>query len=526
MQITLSAPKAIRCQVDLPASKSISNRALLLNALSGNGELPQNLSDCDDTQVMLAALSVTGAVNTASDPAIRTIDIKAAGTAMRFLTAYRSITPGTVVITGTQRMRQRPIRILVDALRTLGADIRYTEQEGFPPLRITGKTLGGGTSADGSLVGGTSGNEAYEDGALGSKALANESPSRNEITLQGDVSSQYISALLMIAPTLPAGLTLHLRGEVVSRPYIDLTLQLMRDFGAEARWADAHTIQVPHGTYRPTTYYVESDWSAASYWYQIVALAPEAEVRLKGLFAHSCQGDSVVADLFGKLGVRTTFDGEGVTLTKCPSLYNNPDGNGSFGEGKERVSLTKLASLHNSPDGNGFSEEGKGEGKEGVTQAGESVSSGDRPCGLLRFDYDFVNQPDLAQTFVVTCALMGLPFRFTGLQSLKIKETDRIAALRRELRKLGYLIREADDSILYWDGERCQPQPDPAIDTYEDHRMAMAFAPASLVMPTLRVNDPQVVSKSYPTYWTHLRAAGFTVRETTDGQATGEGESL
>ncbi len=501
MQITLSAPKAIRCQVDLPASKSISNRALLLNALSGNGELPQNLSDCDDTQVMLAALSVAGAVDTASDPAIRTIDIKAAGTAMRFLTAYRSITPGTVVITGTQRMRQRPIRILVDALRTLGADIRYTEQEGFPPLRITGKTLGGGTSADGSLVGGTSGNEAYEDGALGSKALANESPSCNEITLQGDVSSQYISALLMIAPTLPAGLTLHLRGEVVSRPYIDLTLQLMRDFGAEARWADAHTIQVHHGTYRPTTYYVESDWSAASYWYQIVALAPEAEVRLKGLFAHSCQGDSVVADLFGKLGVRTTFDGEGVTLTKCASLYN-------------------------STDGNGFSEERKGEGKEMVMQTGEGVPSGDHPCGVSRFDYDFVNQPDLAQTFVVTCALMGLPFRFTGLQSLKIKETDRIAALRRELRKLGYLIRETDDSILYWDGERCQPQPDPAIDTYEDHRMAMAFAPASLVMPTLRVNDPQVVSKSYPTYWTHLREAGFTVRETTDGQATGEGESL
>ncbi len=457
MQITLSAPKAICCQVDLPASKSISNRALLLNALSGNGALPQNLSDCDDTQVMLAALTEADSAvassdraNLAGDAAIPTLDIKAAGTAMRFLTAYRSITPGTVVITGTQRMRQRPIRILVDALRTLGADIHYTEQEGFPPLRITGRTLGSGAHEKGAEVDGTA-----TDGI----------PFGDEITLQGDVSSQYISALLMIAPTLQAGLTLHLQGEVVSRPYIDLTLRLMHDFGAEADWTDAHTIRVPHGTYRPTPYYVESDWSAASYWYQMVALAPEAEVCLKGLFAHSYQGDAVVASLFEKLGVQTAFDEGGVTLTK-------------------------------------------------------------RPCSLSRFDYDFVDQPDLAQTFVVTCALMGVPFRFTGLQSLKIKETDRIAALRREMRKLGYLISEADDSILYWDGERCQPQSDPAIDTYEDHRMAMAFAPASLVVPTLRVNNPQVVSKSYPAYWTHLQAAGFMVTETSDKEATGEGENL
>ncbi len=416
MQITLSAPQAIRAQVALPASKSISNRALILNALSGNDALPMNLSDCDDTRVMVDALfSIHD-----------TIDIKAAGTAMRFLTAYRSITPGTVTITGTQRMRQRPIRILVDALRSLGADIQYTEQEGFPPLKITGRQLTG-----------------------------------SEITLKGDVSSQYISALLMIAPTLPAGLTLRLQGEVVSRPYINLTLQLMHDFGAEAHWTDPHTIEVPHGQYRHTAYSVESDWSAASYWYEIVALAPQAEVRLEGLFAKSYQGDSAVARLFERLGVRTTFTEDGVTLTKRTS-------------------------------------------DSGISNGGASAS---------RFDYDFVNEPDLAQTFVVTCALMGVPFRFTGLQSLKIKETDRIAALRRELLKLGYVVREADDSVLYWDGERCPAEAEPAIDTYEDHRMAMAFAPACLVLPQLRVNNPEVVSKSYPAYWNHLAEAGFSIRE-------------
>ncbi len=405
MQIKVTAPAALHTQVRLPSSKSISNRVLIMNAL-GRGEcLPENLSDCDDTQVMIRALNTQDEV----------LDILAAGTAMRFLTAYQSVTPGTKVITGTQRMRQRPIRILVEALRCLGADIEYVENEGFPPLRITGRPLAG-----------------------------------REISLQGNVSSQYISALLMIAPMLPEGLTLQLEREVVSKPYIDLTLRLMREFGAAADWQSGNRIQVQPSVYRSIPFYVESDWSAASYWYQMAALAPEAEIVLNGLLADSYQGDAAVAALFEQLGVETLYKDRQVMLRKT----------------NRRVA---------------------------------------------RMEYDFVNQPDLAQTFVVTCALLDIPFRFTGLQSLKIKETDRIAALRKELAKLGYLIQEENDSVLYWAGEKGEAKVCPAIDTYEDHRMAMAFAPACLVVPELCINEPQVVSKSYPHYWEHLQQAGFVL---------------
>ncbi len=404
MQYLLNAPASLHATVQLPASKSISNRALILHALSGGVTRPENLSDCDDTQVMIRAL----------DHMPDVIDIHAAGTAMRFLTAYLCVTPGTHVITGTERMQQRPIRILVDALRTLGAHISYAGNEGFPPLRITGTRLTG-----------------------------------SEIELAGNVSSQYISALLMIGAVLPAGLKLRLTGDIVSRPYINLTLQLMHDFGAQAGWTSESSIAVAPGGYRDTPFRVESDWSAASYWYQMTALSPDApEVELLGLHAHSPQGDSRGAELFARLGVQTEFTPQGVKLRK-------------EGQPAERL------------------------------------------------DEDLVDIPDLAQTFVVTCCLMGVPFRFTGLQSLKIKETDRICALITELRKLGYAVHAEQDSILWWDGERCPADPQPAIDTYEDHRMAMAFAPACLVRPNIRINEPQVVSKSYPRYWDDLRAAGF-----------------
>lgn len=404
MQYLLNAPASLHATVQLPASKSISNRALILHALSGGVTRPENLSDCDDTQVMIRAL----------DHMPDVIDIHAAGTAMRFLTAYLCVTPGTHVITGTERMQQRPIRILVDALRTLGAHISYAGNEGFPPLRITGTRLTG-----------------------------------SEIELAGNVSSQYISALLMIGAVLPAGLKLRLTGDIVSRPYINLTLQLMHDFGAQAGWTSESSIAVAPGGYRDTPFRVESDWSAASYWYQMTALSPDApEVELLGLHAHSPQGDSRGTELFARLGVQTEFTPQGVKLRK-------------EGQPAERL------------------------------------------------DEDLVDIPDLAQTFVVTCCLMGVPFRFTGLQSLKIKETDRICALITELRKLGYAVHAEQDSILWWDGERCPADPQPAIDTYEDHRMAMAFAPACLVRPNIRINEPQVVSKSYPRYWDDLRAAGF-----------------
>ena len=408
------APETLRADIQLPASKSISNRALIIYSLSGGSMMPQNLSDCDDTQVMIQALRYMP----------ETIDIKAAGTAMRFLTAYMSVMRGTHVLTGTERMKHRPIGILVDALRRLGAEIAYVGEEGFPPLKITGQTLQGG-----------------------------------ELELQGGVSSQYVSALLMIGPVLKNGLTLRLLGDVISRPYIDLTLWMMREFGADAEWTDAHTIEVKPQPYRRRHYFIENDWSAASYWYQMVALSRDrdAEVTLAGLMDGSKQGDSSVRYIFSLLGVKTAFKTkeEGVPQT---------------------VTLTKSR----------------------------------RP--VPRLEYDFVNSPDLAQTFVVTCALLGVHFRFTGLRTLRIKETDRISALKTEMRKLGFVIHDEDDSVLYWDGERCEPQEVAAIDTYEDHRMALAFAPVSLLRPVV-INNPQVVTKSYPSFWDHLKAAGFSIIE-------------
>ena len=389
MLYKLISPSMVKATIQLPASKSISNRALIINALGKGIYPPENLSDCDDTQVMIKALT----------EGKETIDIMAAGTAMRFLTAYLSATSGERIITGTARMQQRPIQILVNALRELGAEIEYTHNEGYPPLRIKGAELKG-----------------------------------NEITLKGNVSSQYISALLMIGPVLKDG----------------LTLQLMQDFGAKATWTSPSSISVAPQPYQSVPFTVESDWSAASYWYQIAALSPEAEIELLGLFRNSYQGDSRGAEVFSRLGITTEFTPQGVKIKKT-------------GKAPERL------------------------------------------------EEDFVDIPDLAQTFVVTCALLNIPFRFTGLQSLKIKETDRIAALRTELKKLGYLIEEENDSVLMWNGERCEPEAVPVITTYEDHRMAMAFAPAVITFPKLLIADPQVVSKSYPGYWEDLKLAGFQV---------------
>lgn len=406
--IEITPPADIQTCIQLPSSKSICNRALIINALAGSTCRPENLSDCDDTRVMIEALTHMP----------ETIDIMAAGTAMRFLTAYLSVTPGTHVLTGTERMRQRPIKILVDALRSLGAQIEYTENEGYPPLKITGKALEG-----------------------------------HSLCLPGNVSSQYISALLMIGPMLAHGLNLELEGEIISRPYINLTLKVMKDFGAKAEWTSDHTLQVAPQPYHPAPYYVESDWSAASYWYEIVALSKhEAVVTLPGLFAQSPQGDAKVAELFEQLGVCTQREGNSVTLKKT----------------------------HPHTD---------------------------------RMEYNFVNQPDLAQTFVVTCAMLDIPFRFSGLQSLKIKETDRMAALIAEMRKLGYVLEESEGSVLSWNGTRCAPDESPAIDTYEDHRMAMAFAPAALCNSALHIRNPHVVSKSYPRFWEDLLTAGFRITQ-------------
>jgi 3-phosphoshikimate 1-carboxyvinyltransferase len=407
MIYTLSAPEDIRATIQLPASKSISNRALILHALSQSPYPIENLSDSDDTQVLLNALQSPSA----------DFNIGAAGTSMRFLTAYLSLLQGKWSITGTERMKNRPIRILVDALRELGGEINYLEKDGFPPLSIQGKRLKGGA-----------------------------------VFLNGGISSQYISALLLIAPSLESGLTLHLEGDIISRPYIGMTLRLMETFGIQTIWK-GQSIQIQAQPYLACPFKVESDWSAASYWYEIIALAGKnSSVELAGLEKNSIQGDSKGADLFDKIGVQTIHIGNGVKLNK--SVSGNP-----------------YSVLH----------------------------------------YDFINEPDLAQTFVVTCCLLDIPFRFTGLQSLRIKETDRMSALQTEMRKLGYALKTGNDNSLEWKGERSQPESDPVIATYEDHRMAMAFAPACLQRGSIKIKDPEVVSKSYPRFWEDLKQAGFKI---------------
>ncbi len=406
MQYKIIAPSSLKGKIKLPASKSISNRVLILNALSYSPFEVQNVAECDDTQVMLNVL----------DSDDNHFDIKAAGTAMRFLTAFLSKILGEWTITGTERMKNRPIRILVDAINELGGKIEYVEKEGYPPLRIFGSALTGG-----------------------------------ELDLDGSVSSQYISALLMIAPTMEKGLTLRLQGEVISQAYISMTLKLLEEFGVKSAW-NGNVIRIQPQEFIPREYTVESDWSAASYWYEMVALSNDAEVELLGLYKNSTQGDSKVAEIFAQLGVKTTYTKEGVKLTKTGSV------------------TPKLI-------------------------------------------YNFVDQPDLAQTFVVTCCMLGIPFYFNGLQTLKIKETDRILALKNEMKKLGFIIADKKDSILEWNGERCAPEVDAAIATYEDHRMAMAFAPAALKLDSVTIAEPQVVSKSYPLYWENLKSVGFAVAE-------------
>ena len=415
MQYQIKAPGTLNQTIKLPASKSISNRALIIHALSGGNIIPDNLSDCDDTEVIINALR-----NNPDE-----INIKAAGTAMRFMTAYLAVKAGEKhVITGTERMKHRPIGPLVDALRHLGADIEYVGEEGYPPLCIKGQALDGG-----------------------------------QLEVAGNISSQYISALLLIGPNLRNGLELHLTGNIISRPYIDLTLWTMREFGANAEWTDYDTICVKPQPYKERSYYIENDWSATSYWYEMMALSKheDDEIRLEGLMDGSKQGDSSVRYIFSLLGVKTTFESK----------------------------------------------------KEGVPTMVTLQHSG--RC-VPRLDYDFVNSPDLAQTFVVCCAMMNVPFHFRGLSTLKIKETDRIEALKNEMRKLGYVLRDVNGSELIWDGELCQPSMEQGIDTYEDHRMALAFAPASMRFEGLRINHPQVVTKSYPHFWEDIKAAGFEVK--------------
>lgn len=399
--ILVHPPKnPIKAEIKLAASKSECNRALIINALTDFQCDLSNISEARDSQTMLRLLNSNG----------YEADVIDAGTTMRFLTALFSVTNQKKRMTGTPRMCERPIGILVEALRVLGADIEYEKVEGYPPLLLNGFTYSG----------------------------------KNQLSIRGNVSSQYISALLLVAPALPSGLTIHLEGEVGSKPYIEMTLNQMATFGIDykADWA-TNVLTIPPSRYKAEPYAIESDWSGASYWYSIVALADDAEVELLGLKKDSLQGDSEIADIMSHLGVESTFTEMGVLLKK--------------------------------------------------TTAAASIG------------WDFTNCPDLAQTVAVCCAVKNIPLSMTGIESLKIKETDRVFALQQELQKLGAELKEIEPNHLYkvsrisdWSKEST-----PSIHTYDDHRMAMAFAPVGMIHPII-IEEPGVVVKSYPGYWTDL----------------------
>lgn len=389
----------IATEIKLAASKSECNRALIINALTGFTSELSNISEARDSQTMLRLL--------ASDE--ETADVIDAGTTMRFLTAYFAVTNQKKRMTGTPRMCERPIGILVDALRILGADIQYEKVEGYPPLLLNGFKYSG----------------------------------QNTVSIRGNVSSQYISALLLIAPSLPEGITIQLEGEVGSRPYIEMTLKQMAAFGIDyqADW-QTNVLHVPASHYKATPYAIESDWSGASYWYSIVALAENAEVELLGLKEDSLQGDSAIAEIMSHLGVESIFTERGVLLRKIAP----------------------------------------------------SPSIG----------WDFTDCPDLAQTVAVCCAMKNIPLSLTGIESLKIKETDRVLALQQELQKLGAELKEIETNHLYRVSRIADfPEITPSIHTYDDHRMAMAFAPVGMLHPIL-IEEPGVVVKSYPGYWNDL----------------------
>lgn len=408
MRLTISGPsdKTLKTHIQITGSKSESNRLLLLQALFP-GITIKNLSNADDVQVMQQGLSVNQGE----------VDIHHAGTAMRFLTAYFAGQEGVdILLTGSHRMKERPLGILVEALRTLGADIQYAEKDGYPPLRIKGISL-----------------------------------ERNKTALPANVSSQYISALLLLAPSLKQGLELELLGDITSLPYIKMTLSLLMEVGIKSEF-EGQTIRVfPADKVDPVEMVVESDWSSASYFYSILSLSPKgSEISLSSYKANSLQGDSILQELYKQFGVITHFEDHTLRLVK--------------------------------------------EGNPGISEL---------KC-------DLTEAPDLAQTLVVSCFGLGIPCHLTGLHTLKIKETDRLLALQNEVSKLGGQITTTDSSLTL--ESRKTLNSGVCIDTYNDHRMAMAFAPLAM-LTSICINDAGVVSKSYPDFWTDLRTLGFEIQE-------------
>ncbi len=395
--------QSINATIQLPGSKSECNRALIIRALCKGDIVLDNIASARDTATLMRLLESED----------ETLDVLDAGTTMRFLTAYIALTGQQKKICGTARMHERPIGILVDALRTIGAKIDYLEQEGYPPIAMRGFK------------------------AQQSKA----------VSIDASVSSQYITALMLLAPSLPEGLIIKLRGKVGSRPYINMTLKLMAHFGAEVAF-EYQEIRITSQPYQPNQFSIEGDWSGASYWFSMVALASEgSKLSIKGLKKTSLQGDIEIVDIMKKLGVASKYEHDTWLLSKT-----NP---------AKHVSI------------------------------------------------DFSNCPDLAQTVAVCCAAKGISGTFTGLESLKIKETDRVLALQEQLAKIGADLIEKGEQ---WELVPSQQLPTDTIffKTYHDHRMAMAFAPLCMKM-SVAFDDRTVVNKSYPEFWEHIKSLGIKV---------------
>ncbi len=405
----------VKGHITLEGSKSISNRALIIRALSGAQFDIENLGASDDTDIMIRLLQQDSS---------QEYNAGHAGTCYRFMTAYLALQKGEQVLTGSERMKERPIGPLVEALRSVGVAINYLEKDGYPPLQI---------------------------------GEVNPDTYNRDVQISGNMSSQYLSALLMIAPSLPDGLCMHIQDTLVSRPYLEMTLKVMEEFGVHHSWVDENTIDVKQQAYQAKPFIVESDWSAASYYFSIAALAKEADITLEGLFSNSLQGDIAIKDIAMAFGVKATFENGNWRLQKDASLRKD------------------------------------------------------------LYEYDFIKQPDLAQTVSVMSAGTGMYSIFTGLETLKIKETDRIAALQNELSKAQVFMSKlpakfspkSTDEFYAINGE-VNMEEVIEIETYKDHRMAMAFAPLGLIKP-IKILKPEVVSKSYHGFWKDLESLGFNL---------------
>lgn len=413
LKLSIPNKTKLAATLKLNGSKSISNRVLMMQALAGKAGEITNLSNAQDTTTLLRLLS------NAKD---QILDAGDAGTTYRFMTAYLATRPERSFLTGSMRMLERPIGILVEALNQIGANIRYGGKTGYPPLQI-----------DSPLFDTT------------------ETPT---LKIDSSVSSQYLSALLIIAPSLPTGLRIVLEGDTVSEPYIKMTCSLMNYFGIEI-FRQGSIFHIEPQAYETKAIHIESDWSAASYYYAMAALSEDAvDLQLKTLYKDSVQGDAVIAAIMQKLGVKTTYHADG------------------------SIQIQKM-----------------------------------KTKDIARFEYDFTNCPDLAQTIAVVLAGLGVNGILTGLQTLKIKETDRIVALKTELEKLGAKVEITDNSLEIKEGIKKADSKTPAlIATYKDHRMAMAFAPLVLKLGSLKFDNKEVVNKSYPAFWEDLKALGFVVK--------------